>query len=385
MNVGKFASMKFSDIPSHNGIKERLRTMVETSRLPHALLLEGRPGCYKLALARAMAQYIHCTSPTPHGDSCGHCPSCLQHSSLNHIDTLYVYPVVKSDSERHPVSDTFADLWKEFLSLSPEADSDMWTAMLDKKNARPTIYVDESDSLIHKLSFTAHSARMRVIIFWLPERANEECANKLLKLVEEPFPDTLFIFVSNDSKSILPTIYSRTQRIEVPRLPDAEIEKTLILRHGVAPDEAHALAHIADGDIVKAIRLTETAAGGTAMRLDKFISLMRLAYQRQVGALRQWGNDLAGEGRDIEVKFYNYASRLVRENFIYNFGVAALNYMTPPEGKFSGNFARFITEANAEPLCALFDKAAHDISANANGKIVNFDVALKVCFLLKHQ
>lgn len=377
--------MFFRDIPGHDGVKERLRAMADTGHLPHALLLEGHKGAYKLALARAFAQYIQCSGRSDGDtDSCGVCRACRLNRSMNHLDTIYIYPVVKSDSGKTlPVSDSYIEQWREFVENSPEADIDIWAEMLDKKNANPTIYVNESEALIHRLSLTGRTGR-RVVLIWLPERMNTECANKLLKLIEEPGDDVQFLLVSDDSRAILPTIYSRAQRVEIKPLPDSAIADILVRQRGVEPTDAVAMAHNAEGDVIRALRATELR-GAECGHFERFVQLMRLAYQRDVSRLRLWANDLASLDREVQRSFYTDAQRLVRENFVSNFGIPELIYMTRSEMDFSVRFARFITVDNVEKLISVFNRASSDIGGNANGKIVNFDVALKVCFLLKHQ
>ena len=187
--------MKFSDIPSHDAVKQQLRNLVADDRIPHALLIEGPSGIGKFAMARAFAQYIHCQHRTPDGEPCGVCPSCLQHQSLNHIDTLFSFPVVKTERFKGeaPVSTDFYEQWKEYLSENPFMNFAKWADSFEKKNAQPVIYASESDSLISRLSTTAHASRYKIVLLWLAERMNPDCANKLLKLIEEPHSDTLFI------------------------------------------------------------------------------------------------------------------------------------------------------------------------------------------------
>ncbi len=373
--------MKFSDIPSHDSAKQRLRNFVDNNKIPHAILLEGPCGIGKFALARAFAQYVHCEN-RHNGDSCGECPSCLQHKSFNHIDTHFVFPVVKKSSPKKTYSDDYIDSWKEYLEENPYMDFEKWLVALDNVNAQPAIYVDESESLIRKLNFTSHQAKYKVVLFWLPERMNEECANKLLKLIEEPYSDTLFVFVSNNSREILPTIYSRTQRIELKRLSDEVIAKSLEESYAVSHQDAMALAHIADGNMIeanKAVSLTKE----NQQFLDLFMQLMRLAYQRKIKDLKSWSVDVAGLGREREIRFLSYCQRLIRENFIYNLNVSELNYLNREEAQFSKNFARFITEKNVIKLVEVLNRAMLDISGNANAKIVLFDMAIKVILLLK--
>lgn len=374
--------MKFSEIPGHEQVKSRLRKMALSDKLPHAILLEGPEGAGKMALARAFAQYIHCEHPDPAGDACGRCHSCRLHEAMNHIDTQYVFPVVKLEGMNSaPVSDDFRQQWVDYLKDRIYMDFQAWTALFGKKNAQPITYVTESSALLHRLSFTSHVSRYKIVLWWLPERMNEEAANKLLKMIEEPFDDTIFIMVSDRPRDILPTIYSRVQRIQVKRLPDETVARYLTANYDITDSDAMAVAHIAEGNVVKALEVMDRSKE-TAEFFDMFVKLMRLAYQRNVAELRQWGDDLASMGRDREMRFYEYAMRMVRENFVYNFNVPEINYMTSTEEQFSVRFARFITVDNVERIIDVFDRARTDIAGNANGKIVNLDVAIKVIMLL---
>lgn len=373
--------MKFRDIPSHESAKQRLLSFVDTNKIPHAILLEGPSGIGKFALARAFAQYIHCQNRR-NGDSCGMCPSCLQHESFNHIDTHYVFPVVKKSSPKKSFSDDYIDVWKDFLGENPYMDFQRWLIALDNVNSQPSIYVDESEELIRKLNFTSHQAKYKVVLFWLPERMNQECANKLLKLIEEPYADILFVFVSNNSREILPTIYSRTQRIELKRLSDETIAQYLVSNYAIDGQDALALAHIADGNIIEADKIVSLSKESNRF-LELFIQLMRLAYQRKVKELKLWSVDAAGLGREQIMRFLTYCQRLIRENFIYNLNVNDLNYLNREEAHFSQNFARFITEKNVIKLIDVLNKALTDISGNANAKIVLYDMSIKVIMLLK--
>lgn len=376
--------MKFSDIPGHERTKEKLRNMVADNVIPHALLLEGPSGIGKFAMARALAQYIHCQNRTADGEPCGVCPSCLQHQSFNHIDTYYSFPVVKGTSRTNPVSNDFIGQFREFLGEDIFMTVNGWIAKCGQsvKNAQAQFYVAEATELIRMLNYTTHGSKYMIVLLWLPERMNEETSNKLLKIIEEPFEDTLFIMTSDAPAEILPTIYSRVRRIEMKRLPDDVIADYLISKYSVDPSDAAALAHNAEGSVAKAVASLSTK-GEDREFFDMFVSLMRLAYQRKVRELREWGATLAGWGRERELKFYEYCQRLIRENFIYNFGEASLNYMNRDETAFSRNFARFINERNVEKILEVMNKAMADIAGNANGKIVNFDLAIKIILLLK--
>lgn len=373
--------MKFSDVISHDATKKRLQQFVDNGRIPHAILIEGQPGIGKFMLARAFAQYVHCEN-RQNGDSCGQCPSCIQHQTFNHIDTHFIFPVVKRGNGKSSISDDFITEWREYLTESPYMDFDKWLLALNNINAKPHIFVEESADIIRKLNFTAHKAKYKIVLLWLPERMVNECSNKLLKLIEEPFNDTLFVMVSNDSKQILPTIYSRTQRLELLRLGDEPIANYLSQKHAINIDDALSIAHLAEGNINKAERELNLSKDNNKF-FDLFVELMRLAYQRKIIDLKRWSNDIASLGREQSMQFLEYCQRLIRENFVYNINIRELNYLNQKEAQFSVNFARFITERNVEKLVEVMNKAQSDIMGNANAKIVFFDLSVKIILLLK--
>lgn len=374
--------MKFKDIPAHDDVKQQLVEMVDSNRIPHALLLEGKSGIGKMMLARALAQYIHCPDKKD-GDSCGVCPSCLQHQSFNHIDTHFSFPVIKPKGKSGAViSDDWIEQWRQFLTSSPFMEMNAWVDLLGNANAQPQIFVDESGALIRKLNFTSHASKFKIVLMWLPERMNEPCANKLLKLLEEPHDDTLFILVSNEPAKILPTIYSRLRRIEVKRLPDTAVAQYLAENYGVSNDAAEGMARLAEGSILEGVKRLN-ASDESKQFLEMYISLMRLAYQKKVGDLRRWSNDAADFGREKCCRFMEYCERLTGENYIYNLHDPRLVLIDNDEARFSTNFARFINERNVEKLRTLFIEARRDIAGNANAKIVLFDIAVSIILCLK--
>lgn len=374
--------MKFSDIPGHEEVKHRLRGMADKGRIPHALLLEGPAGSGKFALARAFAQYIHCENRTTDGDSCGRCPACLQHEAFNQIDTYFSFPIVKKSSSSAAISDDYLPEFRELVTENPFMDFESWLLKLDNINAQPLIYVSEANELLRKLSLTSHSSRYKIVLMWLPERLKEDAANKLLKLVEEPYADTLFILASDNSRAILPTIYSRTQRIGVKRYSDAEIAGYMVRQYGLDADAAAQISKLAAGNVSEAIKLISLSKESDEY-LQLFMELMRKAYMRDVAALKAWAADVAALGREREIKFLEYCARMVRENFILNIRTPELNCLNNAELAFSARFSPFINERNVLKIFKTLADAKADIAANANAKLVNFDVAIKTILLLK--
>lgn len=374
--------MKFEDIPGQHKVKQRLIDMVDNERIPHAILLQGEQGVGKFALAQALAQYIHCPNRAD-GDSCGVCPSCRQHESFNHIDTFFSFPVIKKKSSgTPPVSDDFIEEFKHFVVADPMMNFEGWLEELGSPSTLPVMYVTESDTLISKLSFTARSAKYKIVVMWLPERMNEQCANKLLKLIEEPFSDTIFILSSDSPQEILPTIYSRCQRIDVERFTDNDISDFLCKRFSLNSQDALSIAHNAEGSLTKALKQLSTT-GINSKYFELFIRLMRSAYARKVADLKVWSAEVSTLGREQQLSFLKYCDRLTRENFIYNLHEHDLTYLNTSEEKFSTKFAPFISERNVQALSRTFNDAIKDIAGNANSKIVLFDVAVRTILLIK--
>ncbi len=374
--------MRFADIIGNEEAVEALRLMVDTDRVPHALLLSGPSGIGKMMLARALTSYINCEN-RQNGDSCGVCPSCRRINAGNNPDIHYFYPIYKLKSANKELSEDYASEWRKMLEESPYMDMTHWMELMNGENSQPRIYVNDAAEISRISSLSSFSDRFKIFIIWLPERLQTDAANKILKILEEPHEDTLFIAVSNDAASILPTIYSRLRRIEMRRPTSELIEKYLISK-GVATDLAPTLARLADGSLLKATQLS-SAQGETKEFGEYFRNVMRSAYARKVPELKAFSDSLAGLGREKSLRLLDYFARMTRENFIANLCIPPLNVMTPEESSFSARFAPFINAANVESLISAFDHAHRDISRNANAKLVWFDLMVLLMIYLRRK
>ena len=373
--------MKFNDITGHENIKERLRMMVASDRIPHAILFEGPEGVGKLAMARAFAQYIHCTNRTADGQACGICPSCLQHQNFNHADLFYAFPIFKTGS-KEAVCDEFLEKWNKFLDTDKYADFKNWVDILNPGSTQPRIYNYEGDEIIRKLTVKSYSTRYKIMIMWLPEKMTEECSNHILKMVEEPYEDTLLFFVSNNSNQIIPTIYSRVQRISMKRLPNDLVAQYLTDNKGVNPQDALSVANMSGGSIIKAMNLLEVDED-TQQYFEFFKRLMRSAYKKDLRDLKDWSEEVTALKREKSCACLTYIAKMIRENFIYNLHNKSLNYMTSEEEAFSTRFYPFINERNVEGIIYEIDRAIKDIAGNGNGKIVLFDFAIRIVVAIR--
>ena len=372
--------MKFSEVIGNEQAIGQISRMIDADRLPHALLLYGEPGVPKLALAMAAAQYLHCRNHVD-GDSCGVCPMCRQHQSFNQVDTHYSFPFTDRKGSGC-VSDDYIDEWREFIREYPVEDYQAWLTLLKNENKQPQIYVREADNIIRKMTLSAYTAKYKVLVMWLPEKLNEDAANKLLKLIEEPYDDCKFILVSENEKGILGTILSRCQRIELRKPSTDMVAQYLCDRYGMDMKNALALASPADGNVTLAERMVQTGSEFHECR-ERFIEMMRLSYQRDLAKLKVWSEVIADLKREKARRFLDYAVRQVRENFVYNLHNPALNYLTPEEEAFSTRFSPFINERNVEGISSELQRASSDIGGNANAKLVLFDLAIRMAMLIR--
>lgn len=368
--------MQFNEVIGQSGAKLQMQKLVAEGRVPHAMLFCGPSGCGKMAMAMAVASEL------------------LRHSRLldnwGHPDLHFTFPTIKlpsMGSEHQPVSDDFFSEWHEMIMSGPYFTLEQWLASINvagAENKQALITGAESDALSRKLSLKSSQGGYKVAIIWLPERMNLTSANKLLKLLEEPPSQTVFILVSEEPEKLLETIRSRTQRFDFKRISDEAIEQALTERRGIDTDTAHRIARIANGSWTAA--LDSLRAGNEAsLFFDLFAMLMRYAYSKKVKELKKWSESVAAFGREKQKRMIVYFNRMVRESFMYNFRNPELNYMTANEEQFCTRFAPFINERNVMELNELFERALRDISQNANAKMVFFDIALQTIILITRK
>ena len=383
--------MLFRDIIGQEATKQQLRQSVREGRIPHAQLFAGISGIGKLQLALAYAQYLNCTHRTEE-DSCGVCPTCLQFEKLQHPDLHFVFPIVKTDAGG--TCDAFLEPWREIILNRRYFDLDDWHAALGVETKQSMIYEKESGEILRKLSLKSYGDGYKVMIIWQPEKMNTTTANKLLKLLEEPPAQTVFLLVSEHPEQLLATIQSRVQTIRVPRLETEVIAKALE-QQGWDTTKANDIARIANGSYLAALKKADETEENQ-QELRDFIALFRDAYTvgvlrdpqkkfESLKRLRQWSLDMSDSkvGRERQKHFLQYAQQQVRENYIRNMAQPELNYQMEAERAFSEKFAPFIHDGNVEGIMNQLDLAERQIEQNGNAKMIFFDLCLQMIVLIK--
>lgn len=373
--------MFFKDVIGQEEIKKKLIQEVNEGRIPHAQLICGPEGVGKLPLALAYARYISCAHPTAE-DSCGTCPSCVKYNKLVHPDLHFMFPIVKSAKNKKDVCDDYISEWRQLVTSSPYFSLNHWLNEMQAENSQAIIYAKESDEILRKLSLKSSEGGFKISIIWLPEKLHQVCANKLLKLLEEPPDKTIFLLISENPEIILPTILSRTQRLNVPKIENDCIARTLQMKYGVLETESVSIAHMANGNFIKALEAIHLNEDKQKF-FDLFVSLMRLSYQKKIREMKLWSEQVASMGREKQKNFLEYCQRMIRENFIFNLKNKELNYMTANEENFASRFSPFVNERNVMGVMDELSEAQQHIEQNVNAKMVFFDFSLKMIVLLK--
>ncbi|MBE6189987.1 MAG: DNA polymerase III subunit delta [Rikenellaceae bacterium] len=380
--------MQFKDIIGQEELKRHLVRSVDQGRVSHAQLFTGTAGQGSLAMAVAYFQYI-CCRHRHDGDSCGECPDCRQIAALAHPDLHLVFPVNKQGkkSGEKMLSDEFLPLFRTLFEerggyFSPRE----WYERLDLgKTLKGMISAGEADEIIRKLAFKSFEAEYKAMLIWLPETMNEEAANKILKILEEPWEKTLFLLVSEQPIRLLPTILSRTQEVNVGRI-DKEVLARLAAEEGVSdPLQARNMARLADGDLLELRHLlTGESDQQRKENFDLFCSLMRLSYNDKHLELITWAEEVASLPREQQRGMLRDAARLLRESFMLHAGMNDISYLWGEELQFCSKFAPFVGVENIEPLLAQIETAQAQINQNGNSTIVFTHFALAVSKMIKH-
>lgn len=373
--------MQFKDVIGQEELKSHLLSEVTADRVSHAQMLLGPEGAGKLPLAIAFSQYLFCDNPSE-SDSCGTCPNCLKVSSLTHPDLHFVYPVVVSKADKVATSDDLRTEWNELIGKQPYFSLSSWLEYNGNLGKNPLIGVDESRSIMKKLSLKTYSDKYKIMIIWLPERMNAQAANKLLKILEEPPEKTIFLLLCDNGETILPTILSRCQIIRVPALTTTEIGDYLQRVYQVEKEVAETSATLSQGNIVSAI---DAIQGDHAQHkyFELFVKLMRSAYAANPVDLMTVSDEIAALDKEKQKNFVLYGLHIFRESIILNYLKDKLSNLREEERGFLDKFARFINNQNISDLMGEFNDAYYHIERNANSKILFSDLVIKLTKLVR--
>lgn len=376
--------MLFSEIIGHEELKKRLIQSVRESRVSHAQLFLGPEGGGKLPLALAYAQYINCTNRSE-TDSCGTCPSCRKFMSLTHPDLHFVFPTATNkDVKKDPESDLFLSEWRNYLNdCQCYADLSDWFNKLDVENKQGVINVRDAATILRKLSFKAYESEYKIAIIWMAEKLNVQCANKLLKLIEEPPEKTLFILIAENQEELLTTVRSRCMLVKVPKIPACEVQDALVQRFACSPQDAYDAAALADGNWLMAQHYVQNKED-EKLYASIFQKWMRYCFKGAVPELIDLvANDIKPLGREKQKEFLEYGLNIFHNSLLFNNNMQDDVLLPTDEKNFTKNFAPFVNMKNIEQICNLFEESINQIERNGNASIIFTDNSFKITKLLR--
>jgi DNA polymerase-3 subunit delta' len=379
--------MQFRSVVGQEDVKNRLLQSSSEGRVSHALLFFGPPGSGVLPMSIAFAQYLNCEQPGEH-DSCGQCGACRRASKLEHPDIHFVYPVV-TGIVKHPRSIDFVADWRKAVIDNPYMSLNDWIDSLtggDAKSRQGNIPVEEAQDIIHKLNLKAFEGRFKVFIVWMPEKMGPATANKLLKSLEEPPADTVFILASEARDQLMATILSRTQLVKLNRLSESEIAGALMDHQGIAQAEAFELARLSDGNYNQAAALAESERGGGSYE-DAFLDWMRLCFNplKSTEKLLAWVDGVASGSREQQKQFLSACINLVRECLLVNLADGPLVRLNPAQRVSVQKFLPFVSLQNAEPFISTLSEGIFHLERNAHAKILFLDLSMKISAVLQRK
>ena len=293
--------MYFRDIIGLNDIKQHLIDSVQKGYVPHARMFYGAEGVGKLPLAIAYARHLNCANRGEH-DSCGTCSSCSKFDKLAHPDLHFAFPMVQKKAEKLIVCDNYLPQWRSFLAENTYFNLSKWLQYINAKNSQGLIYSQESEEIIRKLSLKVYEAMYKIMIVWLPEKMNLECANKLLKMIEEPPANTVFLLISEDLEKVIPTIQSRCQPIFIRAIEQPEMIAAIESNYNLEHSDAHSVAHIANGSYSKAIEIIESNEDSRFL-LDLFYRMMNACSSKKIKSIKEIADDISKTGREVQKSF----------------------------------------------------------------------------------
>ena len=373
--------MKFAEIPGVHEVKRLLKHAVNNNHSAHAQLFVGAEGALNLPLALAFATYLHCENRGE--DSCGACPACSKNAKYIHPDTHFVFPMsnVKGEKDEDRLRADITKSWRAFLLDQPYGNLDDWCNFYGGEDKLSIISKDASREIIKTLALKPFESKNKVMIIWQPESMHPAAANGILKILEEPSPNTYFILVTNAADQLMPTIISRTQIVTVPMLTDEEVHSYLIEKHGMAEGSASKIVQLADGNINLAIKLIDQEQDHSN---EFFTEWMRNCFAHKYGALVTMAEDYHALDKLSQRNMLAYSINMLRETLLYRSGAEAINRTRGDERQFVQKFSAVLDVNKIEKSFQLLNDAGYHLERNGSAKMIFMDLSLKIAQTFKN-
>ena len=368
--------MKFSEITGQKDLKSRLMTLSREGKMSHAMIFCERDGYGALPLALAFVQYNSCPNRTDE-DSCGSCPTCNKFSKLIHPDLHFSLPVnttKRISTDKKPVTDSFIDSWRNAFIKDPYIDEQDWYDVIEVENKLGMIGVNEANLIIKKLNLRSFEGGDKYLIMWLPERMNQEAANKLLKLVEEPPEGTYLLLISQAPERIVPTIVSRCQIFEVPPVEKEMLAEKLSCEYSIDKEEAVFWAGISGGSISAARKLITGEKEGEE-NYDLVEKLLEGSLSGDLIKVMETCEKIASLGRERQKEFCECSLEFLRRVYMISLDLASISNTPAAQKTIAGQWASRIKPSFYKKSYDAFTHALSDIERNVNPKFIFTDLS----------
>lgn len=372
--------MRFNDIPGLEAKKSQLLTAANNNQVAHAQLFAGKTGSPALAMAVAYATYLNCENKQEN-DSCGVCSACSKNGKLVHPDLHFVFPVsgTKDVKAEEAVSDRFLPTWRNFLLQNPYGDLEAWAEAYGGENKQVNISKRESREIIKSLSLMAFEGQYKIMIVWLPEYMHPTAANGILKILEEPPQNTVFILVTHDYERLLATITSRTQMVTIPSFDDAAVVALLHEKHGIPTEKAGIIAALADGDLNAALKIAHHEDDDNH---SFFTNWMRSCFKREFSALVNMADSYHKTSKLSQRSLIKYALTIIRESLICK-NAPEINRINGAVLEFTKKFSGALNEKKLIKITELLDEAYFHLERNGSPKMIFLDLSLQIAANIK--
>jgi DNA polymerase-3 subunit delta' len=374
--------MLLNKVLGQNHIINHLKETANKGRIPHAQLFVGPEGSGVLATAIAYSEYILLQN-NPNPDACS-----LKCSKFAHPDIHFIFPTATNEEVKSkPKSSDFAKEWSGFLTQNWYGSMMDWFNYLGIDKKQGEIRVDDAQEIVKKLSLKSYEGGYKIMIIWMAEKMNIGASNKLLKILEEPTDETLFILVSESEEDIINTIKSRCQVLHFMGLPESIIAKELEEKHKIDSKKALKNAHRSQGNFNKALKyVTET---DDEIPFEKwFVKWVRTAFKAKGNAsaiheLINWSDEIASIGRENQKRFLYFCTDMFRQALLCNYNAKQLVYFEAQAEQFDiEKFAPFVNGNNIQEIYEKLSEAIYQIERNGNPKIIFTDLSIKLTRLI---
>jgi DNA polymerase-3 subunit delta' len=357
--------MLFSGIHGQQIVKDKLLCFIKNKNVPPALVFNGPQGCGKFPLAIAFSRILLCKN-VGDMDACGECSSCLKVDKLTHPDLHIIYPLFDKDRiGEHTESADLSNHFRTLYAQNAHMEYEDWLEYIRPVSKSGIISRGQCANLITKIYMSSYEGGYKIVVFWVADLLGES-ANLFLKILEDPPPKTLFIFLSKSLEKILNTVLSRCILIPIPPFTDEDISEWY--KRENLPSENHEnFVRFSMGNIYLAgLCLKSNDVNHTNI----FISFIRISYKNSTSELVQWLDEIIKYNRGMILLLLDYSMKVIRNIFLSNMGFTTYNSLSEEELEFSNKFSKYVSDTSFRKYIEAFSLASKQIQSNANIKIV---------------